>query len=172
MVFERGPCVFVFNFHPCNSYTDYLIGHQHNEPLRIVLDTDEGWFGGFQRLEYGHGNSFPPGQGTDNRYHSSKIYAPSRTAQVLVRESLLQGGITVLVDKECSWPCSISQLRLEVITEGKPAKGIEASGGAFQIDQFNATINVCCETRTGLQKLSGPFKMFFPGKYMLRGPAD
>ncbi|CAK0886207.1 unnamed protein product [Prorocentrum cordatum] len=95
IVFERGDLLFVFNFHPCNSYTDYRIGHPWNEGLRVLLDSDEGRFGGHCRLEWGHTNSAPPGQAWDNRYHSTQLYIPSRTVQVLCRESLIQGGVTI-----------------------------------------------------------------------------
>jgi len=97
IIFERGDLVFAFNFHPCNSYEGYQIGTHCDEPMRCVLDTDEGRFGGHMRLDYGHGNPFPPLHGIDKRPHSVKLYMPSRTAQVLCRESLLQGGIKVYV---------------------------------------------------------------------------
>merc|ERR1719219_1680449 len=72
MAFERGDLLFVFNFHPTNSYTDYRIGHQWNEGMRVVLDSDEGRFGGHQRLDWGHTNSHVLGAAWDNRYHSTQ----------------------------------------------------------------------------------------------------
>jgi len=119
IAFERGDCLFVFNFHHTNSYTDFRIGHPWKEPLRVVLDSDEGRFGGHNRLQWGHENSFPPGEAWDNRYHSTMMYLPSRTCQVLVRESLLQGGVTVRLAAE-GWPFPPEELVL--ITEEEPAK--------------------------------------------------
>lgn len=49
IIFERGDLVFAFNFHPCNSYEGYQIGSHCDEPMRCVLDTDEGRFGGHMR---------------------------------------------------------------------------------------------------------------------------
>merc|ERR1719408_1012641 len=99
VAFERGDCLFVFNFHHTNSYTDYKVGHPWNENLKVVLDSDESRFGGHARLEWGHANAHPVGDGWDNRYHSVQLYLPCRTVQVLVRESLLQGGITILLQE-------------------------------------------------------------------------
>lgn len=151
IVFERGPCVFVFNFHPHSSYTDYLIGHQHNEALKIALDTDEGWFGGHMRLEWGHANGFPPLEGHDGRFHSSKVYCPSRTAQVLVRESLLAGGITLLIDNDSTWPCPAQKLYLELEkNDGNEVKLLtykfDIEKDAFKLMCFNASFNVFWET--------------------------
>jgi len=36
IAFERGDMFFCFNFHPCNSYTDYQIGISWDEPLRCA----------------------------------------------------------------------------------------------------------------------------------------
>jgi 1,4-alpha-glucan branching enzyme len=74
IAFERGPCLFVFNFHPTESFKDYRIGHPWKEGLRTVIDTDEHRFGGYDRLEYGHNNSFPPLSGWDGRDHSTMLY--------------------------------------------------------------------------------------------------
>jgi len=95
IAFERGDCVFVFNFHPCKSYEGYGVGTKWGEPLRCILDSDEGRFGGHNRLDYGHTNPFPTQPGTHKRPHSVKMYLPARTAQVLVRDSMLGGGIKI-----------------------------------------------------------------------------
>merc|ERR1719478_2035277 len=96
LVFERGDALFVFNFSPNQSYTDYRIGCKWNEKMRCILDTDEGWFGGHHRLDWGHGNGFHPQDGWQDRPHSIQLYLPARTAQVLVRDSLLQGGVRIV----------------------------------------------------------------------------
>ncbi|KAK3487028.1 alpha-glucan branching enzyme [Neurospora crassa] len=51
IVFERAGLVFVFNFHPSNSYTDYRIGIEQAGTYRIVLDSDTKEHGGFNRLD-------------------------------------------------------------------------------------------------------------------------
>lgn len=37
IVCERGDLVFVFNFHPTNSYTDYKVGCNHPGPYKVRL---------------------------------------------------------------------------------------------------------------------------------------
>ncbi len=49
IAYMRGDYLFVFNFHPVNSYTDYGIPVQGK--FRIVLDTDEAGIGGFNRID-------------------------------------------------------------------------------------------------------------------------
>ncbi|KAK4043609.1 alpha-glucan branching enzyme [Parachaetomium inaequale] len=53
IVFERGGLVFVFNFHPTQSFTDYRIGIEEAGTYRIVLDSDTKDHGGFCRLDEG-----------------------------------------------------------------------------------------------------------------------
>lgn len=50
--FDRAGLIFVFNFHPNKSFTDYQIGAQTSGRYRIVLDSDEERFGGYGRLEH------------------------------------------------------------------------------------------------------------------------
>lgn len=48
IAFERGDLVFVFNFHPVNSYNDYRIGCSVPGPYKLVLSSDESAFGGWE----------------------------------------------------------------------------------------------------------------------------
>jgi len=82
IAFERNDLVFVFNFNPDNSFTDYEIevpcGIYHT-----ILDSDCKDFGGFDRRQYGQ------------RYFTVSrtgglflmLYLPSRSALVLRRQS-------------------------------------------------------------------------------------
>lgn len=86
LAFIRGDFLFVFNFNPNNSFTDY--GFPVKGKFRIVLDTDDSDFGGYNRVD------------RRQLYLSSKkeqrkiidvpfylyLYLPSRTALVLKRE--------------------------------------------------------------------------------------
>ncbi|CAJ1886941.1 unnamed protein product [Sphenostylis stenocarpa] len=100
IVFERGNLVFVFNFHWNNSYSDYRVGCLTPGKYKIVLDSDDALFGGFNRLN--HAAEYftsvwdlsklvfecAPCSGMDtegwydDRPRSFLIYAPSRTAAV------------------------------------------------------------------------------------------
>ncbi len=82
LAFRRGPLVFVFNFHPTESYTNLRIPVPDPKDYKVILDTDEARFGGFGRVV--PGASYPkqdvPMYG---RQQSVQIYLPNRSAQVL-----------------------------------------------------------------------------------------
>ncbi|KAG6596555.1 1,4-alpha-glucan-branching enzyme 1, chloroplastic/amyloplastic, partial [Cucurbita argyrosperma subsp. sororia] len=81
IVFERGDLVFVFNFHWSNSYYDYRVGCLKPGKYKIVLDSDEPSFGGYNRLD--HSAEYFTFEGNyDNRPRSFLVYAPSRTVGV------------------------------------------------------------------------------------------
>ncbi|ESW34860.1 hypothetical protein PHAVU_001G187600 [Phaseolus vulgaris] len=81
IIFERGNLVFVFNFHWNNSYSDYRVGCATPGKYKIVLDSDDALFGGFNRLN--HSAEYFTSEGWyDDRPRSFLIYAPSRTAVV------------------------------------------------------------------------------------------
>jgi len=81
IIFERGDLVFVFNFHWSNSYFDYRVGCFKPGKYKIVLDSDDGLFGGFSRLDH-DAEYFTADWPHDNRPCSFSVYAPSRTAVV------------------------------------------------------------------------------------------
>lgn len=86
IVFEKViNLVFVFNFHPTQSYTDYQIGVNTPGKYKIVLDSDAEEYGGHKRLDH-NVDFFTFDQCWDNRYHSLKLYIPNRTAIVLARQ--------------------------------------------------------------------------------------
>lgn len=87
IVFERGDLLFIFNFHPYQSFDHYRIGTKWATPHKIILDTDEARFHGKERLKYGHDNSFPVvREKWMNRPNYFQLYIPSRTGIVLVAE--------------------------------------------------------------------------------------
>ncbi len=90
IVAERGDLVFVWNFHPSSSFTDYRVGAPAKGPYKIVLSSDEAVFGGWSNATKAHGTVFEavegaPGSGPlgyDGRPASFPVYAPSRTVVV------------------------------------------------------------------------------------------
>lgn len=83
IVCERGDLVFVFNFHPSSSYTDYRVGCRDPGPYRLVLSSDEPVFGGWDNLSKDKDAQHASDEGTfDGRPHSFLVYAPSRTVSV------------------------------------------------------------------------------------------
>lgn len=82
LIYRHGPLVFAFNFHPTASYADFRLGMPDATDYRLVLNSDDFWFGG-------HG-IVTPGQVYPHQevpYHmrpqSIQMYLPARTAQVL-----------------------------------------------------------------------------------------
>lgn len=176
IVFERGDLLFVFNFHPTNSYEGYQLGSQCDEPMRCILDTDEGRFGGHMRLDYGHANAFPALNAHQNRNHSVKMYLPSRTAQVLVRESALQGGVRIWLDKTFLDSKNLAsskgmKLALEVWKDGKKEMmefDFDSAGCVELGLSVDATFKVLTADGQDLPCLSskdGLYRVFFPGDY-------
>lgn len=50
IVYERAGLLFVFNFHPTSSFTDYRVGVEEPGKYRIVLSSDEKQYGGFDNI--------------------------------------------------------------------------------------------------------------------------
>lgn len=82
LVFRRGPLVFVFNFHPTESYHDLRIPVPDPYDYQIVLSTDSRDFGGFGNTSDNqvYWKQSVPMYGRDQ---SIQIYLPARSAQVL-----------------------------------------------------------------------------------------
>jgi 1,4-alpha-glucan branching enzyme len=51
VVFERAGLLFVFNFHPTNSFTDYRVGIDAAGEYKIVLSSDDKQYGGFENVD-------------------------------------------------------------------------------------------------------------------------
>lgn len=81
LVFERMNHLFVFNFNPSQSFTDYGIFVNPGK-YRVVLNTDSTGFGGFGRVDESI-NYFALKTGKLSSPHQIKLYLPSRSAIVL-----------------------------------------------------------------------------------------
>jgi 1,4-alpha-glucan branching enzyme len=83
IAFTRGDLLFVFNFHPSNSFTGYGIPIQGK--FRILFDSDQPEFGGFGRLN--EQITYLSQRRDDHHSLSSPVmlylYLPSRTSLVL-----------------------------------------------------------------------------------------
>ncbi|KAL4894738.1 glycoside hydrolase superfamily [Aspergillus ambiguus] len=90
VAFERAGLLFVFNFHPVESFTDYRLGVDVAGTYRIVLDTDEERFGGFARNR-ADTRFFTTDLEWNGRRNYVQVYLPSRTAVVLALEETLEG---------------------------------------------------------------------------------
>ncbi len=80
LVFIRGPFVFVFNFSPTNSYTDYGV-KIHPGRYRIELNSDSDKYGGFNRVN-DNIDYITKWDGKVDSPHYLKLYIPNRTGLV------------------------------------------------------------------------------------------
>lgn len=84
LAFERAGLIFIFNFNPTKSFTDYPIPAP-SEKYTLLLDSDSPLFGGFGRVlpstEYFR-------MSTPDAPDKLRVYLPSRTALVLKPSSI------------------------------------------------------------------------------------
>jgi 1,4-alpha-glucan branching enzyme len=82
LAYRRGPLVFIFNFHPTQSFTDYRIPVPDPKDYQLILNTDDKRFEGFGLVA--QDVTYPKQDyGMYGRRQSVQVYIPSRSAQVL-----------------------------------------------------------------------------------------
>ena len=82
ITFERAGLTFVMNFNPTESHTGYWVTVPAKGNYRVIFSTDEGRFGGWDRIAVGakyRAHIHPDGNA------KLQIYLPARTALVLKR---------------------------------------------------------------------------------------
>jgi len=84
VVFERAGLLWIFNFHPSNSYVDYRVGIEIPGEYQVVLDTDCKSFEGKGRISE-TGKYFTTDFPWNNRANYLQVYIPSRVAIVLAK---------------------------------------------------------------------------------------
>ena len=77
MIFEKGRYLFVFNFHPENSYESFFVNAKKGE-YRAVLSTDEKRFGGYGNVD----TDYVYKTHIRNGVCGTELYIPARTATV------------------------------------------------------------------------------------------
>ncbi|KAN0044951.1 hypothetical protein ACTA71_006477 [Dictyostelium dimigraforme] len=82
IVYERAGLIFIFNFHPSKSFSDYRIGSGISGKFVNALDSDRQEFGGHVRI--GKDNyHYTEDKPWHERQFSLSVYIPSRTCLVL-----------------------------------------------------------------------------------------
>lgn len=89
LVFRRDGYLFIFNFHPENSYDGYSIPTEAAR-YHVVFHSDAIAYGGFNRVDVEMSYYAMPDTHHNNQHHI-KIYLPSRTALVLEESPYFQG---------------------------------------------------------------------------------
>jgi 1,4-alpha-glucan branching enzyme len=79
--FERAGLLWIFNFHPSSSFTDYRVGVEQAGTYRIVLNTDAPEFGGLGRVKEDQ-RFFTTDFAWNERKNFVQVYIPTRTAIV------------------------------------------------------------------------------------------
>jgi len=54
IIYEKGPLLFIFNWHHTNSYENYQVGTHWKSDHFILYESDEARFGGHKRLDGAH----------------------------------------------------------------------------------------------------------------------
>ncbi|GAA5980998.1 hypothetical protein JCM10908_003946 [Rhodotorula pacifica] len=82
VVFERGNLLWIFNFHPTNSFTDYRVGTDWAGEYEVVLSSDDAEYGGHGRVDKSVKHFTTPME-WNGRKNWLQVYLPNRTVQVL-----------------------------------------------------------------------------------------
>jgi 1,4-alpha-glucan branching enzyme len=100
-VYERAGLLFIFNFHPTQSFTDYRVGIEEPGEYKIVLSSDDAKFGGFENIDI-EGRYFTTPMEWNGRKNwlqvspifffidsandvGKQVYIPSRTCMILAK---------------------------------------------------------------------------------------
>lgn len=86
LAFSRGDYLFVFNFSPDRSYTDYGIPASAGK-YQLVLCTDQPEFGGFDRVDMNH-MYYTQQLPLDAKQHQLMLYLPARTGSVFKKQHI------------------------------------------------------------------------------------
>ncbi len=79
LAFERGSLLFVFNFSPATSYTDYVIPVSYGVDYEVLFSSDDACYDGYGRVAHNRISACVPGM--EGNY--VRLYLPARTATVL-----------------------------------------------------------------------------------------
>ncbi|XP_057795278.1 1,4-alpha-glucan-branching enzyme 3, chloroplastic/amyloplastic [Salvia miltiorrhiza] len=80
--YSRGPYIFVFNFHPTNSYERYSIGVEEAGEYQIILNSDEEIYGGQGLIDRDQYAQRTISRKTGGARFCLDVPLPSRTSQV------------------------------------------------------------------------------------------
>lgn len=81
IAYRNKDIVYIFNFHPQNSYDSFQVPIHDKGKFKVILDTDDEEFGGFGRISKDVIYESKNLENTD--YDGIEIYIPSRTALAL-----------------------------------------------------------------------------------------
>nr|POE49868.1 1,4-alpha-glucan-branching enzyme 3, chloroplastic/amyloplastic [Quercus suber] len=88
--YVRGPLLFIFNFHPTDSYEQYNVGVEEAGEYQVVLNTDETKFGGQGLIKDNQYLRRTISRRVDGLRNCLEVCLPSRTAQVYKLSRILR----------------------------------------------------------------------------------
>ncbi|KAK7316787.1 hypothetical protein RJT34_00504 [Clitoria ternatea] len=88
--YTRGPFLFVFNFHPTDSYDSYSIGVEEAGEYQIILNTDERKYGGQGSIKEDQYFLKTISRRVDGLRNCLEMSLPRRTAQVYKLRRILR----------------------------------------------------------------------------------
>ncbi|KAK0251346.1 1,4-alpha-glucan-branching enzyme [Friedmanniomyces endolithicus] len=91
IAFERAGLLWIFNFHPSSSFTDYRVGVDVPGTYRVVVNSDSTDYGGLGRVQEAT-RYFTTDFAWNGRGNFVQVYLPTRTAVVLAREETMSEG--------------------------------------------------------------------------------
>ncbi len=80
IIYTKGELVFAFNFHPTKSFDGYFIPVDFSGDYEVILSSDDGTFGGYNRVDKSH---IYTAKTTPDNWIGFQCYLPSRSAIVL-----------------------------------------------------------------------------------------
>jgi 1,4-alpha-glucan branching enzyme len=86
LCFERAGLIFIYNFNPDNSATDYQIQVPPGK-YELALNSDDKQFGGFDRIANAQQYISQPTEQADSIIHTISVYSPARTVIVLKKRN-------------------------------------------------------------------------------------
>jgi 1,4-alpha-glucan branching enzyme len=86
LIFERAGLLFVFNFHPTRSYSDFRFEAPPGS-YQMIVDSDALQYGGHGRLLPDQQHFALADSSVEKTLHRLSLYLPCRTAQVLMRRN-------------------------------------------------------------------------------------
>ncbi|WJX31671.1 1,4-alpha-glucan-branching enzyme 3, chloroplastic/amyloplastic [Trifolium repens] len=88
--YVRGPLLFIFNFHPTDSYDSYSVGVEEAGEYQLILNTDEIKYAGQGILKEDQYFQRTISRRVDGHRNCVEVQLPSRTAQVYKLKRILR----------------------------------------------------------------------------------
>lgn len=88
--YMRGPLLFIFNFHPTDSYERYSVGVEEAGEYQVILNTDETRYGGLGQMKDNQYLRRTISKRVDSLRNCLEVPLPSRTAQVYKLSRILR----------------------------------------------------------------------------------